>query len=124
MNHQQITQEYVKFWEVRPTSTNYQAAMPVIVAFDTLRDADRKLFPDAEALTEAVAGQVMVECAGRDEDKMQHVQAFAKALVESIPQDWLGDPARFVRRGPGRIGNKIDFMISVCARVARELAKS
>ncbi len=80
------------------------STLPVRVAFDTLRDADRRLFPDRESLAEVIAGDMMhAVLAGLedgsevDENIFRQMIAWAGEFLAILPDQAITDPG-FVRK--------------------------
>lgn len=113
MDHKAIVEAYLKFWPVAVDATDYHAVTPIRVAMQTLNQANRKLFPDREALMEAVAGAVMDACDARN--KIEDVMVFAELFVGNLPQIAIDDPAYFA---PGSKNEQL--MLSMYARMAKQ----
>lgn len=112
---------YRKFYRARNPDDMREASLPVVIAFDTLRDASRKLFDDQESLEEAIAGQVfqLAKRQGDDNDTAEFysdMQAFAKAFLAALPPQAISDPG-FIRK-PFR-----DLVEGACAVLYRDAEK-
>lgn len=57
--------------------------MPIVVAIDVLQSADRRLFPDAQALAEAVVGQLS-RVYGTDTETLSNLREFVDTLMEIL----------------------------------------
>lgn len=102
-----------------PGGNRRQSILPVIVALDTLRDADRKLFPDRESLAEAVAGAVM-EISKEDEgilpEAIPYIRQFADMIVDAFA---------FAISDPGAITRPLRQLVEdACAVLYQEKAKA
>lgn len=118
MDHNAVFTAYLKFWHVTSKANDIEASKPIIVALETLNQADRKLFPDRESLIEVVAGAVMDACDARE--KLADVMAFSEEFVGGLPQSWLNDPSQFAPRNRSDTKpNNAALLISTYAQMAR-----
>lgn len=81
--------------------------LPLLVAIDVLRTANRLLFPDASALAEAIAGQ-LAQIYGTEPAKLAAMREFADALLAMLGADALAD-------GGGQLAKKANAQMLASA---------
>jgi hypothetical protein len=89
------------------SSADVSPQIPLIVAIDVLQSADRRLFPDAPALSEAVTG-ALATVYGSDPASLAAMREFADALLLLLGADALSE-------GGGQLAKKTNAHMLIAA---------
>jgi len=91
----------------KPSHALLSPQLPMLVAIDVIQSADRRLFPDAEALAEVIVGELS-HVYGIDPAALAAMREFADALLMMLGADALVD-------GGGQLAKRPNAQIFISA---------